>query len=157
MQGVGELEESILRNRREREQRAKINRKRKRDNMKEFLDLPGVYDTPTPESLEHAVGVRNEAKRIKRTLHSGVHNSEPLYPLGKDKGTVVAPESSETPEKSHIRNSGVLDSPQSSPARSDEEETPVQDELRLGEEGWKERYYNQKFNVGLNDDEFRTK
>lgn len=31
------------------------------------------------------------------------------------------------------------------------------DDVRLGEKGWKERYYRAKFNVDVNDVEFRRK
>jgi len=38
----------------------------------------------------------------------------------------------------------------------DEEEEEVLDEVRLGEEGWRDRYYRSKFNRDLNDSEFMS-
>ncbi|RDD44675.1 5'-3' exoribonuclease 2 [Trichoplax sp. H2] len=41
--------------------------------------------------------------------------------------------------------------------QKDEKEDEVVDEIRLGEEGWKERYYLNKFQVSTEDEEFRGK
>nr|KAI8740342.1 5'-3' exoribonuclease 2 [Biomphalaria glabrata] len=38
---------------------------------------------------------------------------------------------------------------------SDEEEKEAPDDVRLWEDGWKDRYYKSKFNVDVNDQEFR--
>ena len=35
------------------------------------------------------------------------------------------------------------------------EEPELPDEVRLGEEGWKERYYNHKFKVSASDESFK--
>ena len=44
-----------------------------------------------------------------------------------------------------------------SPHQEEEEDAEPDDDVRLWEDGWKERYFRAKFNVSMKDYEFRRK
>lgn len=72
---------------------------------------------------------RETAKKLKTTLHSDVSHASYV-------------KTSEQPK------------PQSNQSDSDEE-SKIPDYVKLGEEGWKDRYFLQKFHVSDSDEEFR--
>ena len=77
---------------------------------------------------------RGAAKKLKANLQAEAKDSS--YVKASEKRSTESPKSEKKKEES-----------------DDEEELP--DVVKLGEDGWKERYYLQKFHVSASDPQFR--
>mmetsp|Transcript_1572 Transcript_1572/g.5540 ORF Transcript_1572/g.5540 Transcript_1572/m.5540 type:complete len:1005 (-) Transcript_1572:62-3076(-) len=142
MHEVGKLEDGILRRMRRGHLRQKENQKRRKErevlraqNTRELGKRPhsSAFQTPTPADMQSEVN-RDKAKRLRASLHGA--------PAPPPKETSSSPTTAPDPPVV------VREAPK-------EEEPELPDEVRLGEEGWKERYYNHKFKVSSNDQEFK--
>lgn len=154
MQAVGVAEDNIFRKRKEDDENFKRRMKEKKKRMKMEQDRPAYLTSGqfAPQALgrggrpEAVHNARNQAfnMRVQAMEH---HNRDAAQSL-----------------KAMMRNGGNSSAGPSSDQRgvkrkaddSDSEPEP-EDNVRLWEEGWKQRYYKTKFDVDVTDDEFRKK
>jgi len=164
MEEIGRLENSILVERRQRIQRAKKRererKKRQRDEEQMFLDMKQEAES-------------GERKRIKRfeedsppkanvQQDKAESNSEAAAALkkqlfGKDQPPEKEQSTSAAVPVGDIRSStaaykAAIEAHGKPPSDNVEDEIP--DDVRLGDPGWKERYYKLKFNVELTNSDF---
>ncbi|KAH7036342.1 exoribonculease Dhp1 [Macrophomina phaseolina] len=90
-------------------------------------------------------GAGEEAPAQESDAPTGDVTATPPSALGKRKAEILEEDESSTPG----RNTPVEDSPAAKPAE------PPQDDVRMWEEGYADRYYEQKFHVDPKDIEFR--
>ncbi|XP_044145788.1 5'-3' exoribonuclease 2 [Bufo gargarizans] len=134
MLAVGEVEDSIFKKRKEDDENFKRRQKDKKKRMKGGHNRPAF--TPTGQFAPQALG-RNM--------------STP--------NTIVNPRQAAFQMRMHDSNPGNTQSPAGTKRKaedSDSEPEP-EDNIRLWEDGWKQRYYKKKFDVDVSDENFRRK
>uniref|UniRef100_A0AAQ5Y6X6 5'-3' exoribonuclease n=1 Tax=Amphiprion ocellaris TaxID=80972 RepID=A0AAQ5Y6X6_AMPOC len=141
MQAVGVAEDNIFKKRKEDDENFKRRNKEKRRRMKQ----QGPAYLTTGQFAPHALGRRDRPEAVHNARHQA-------YDMRMQHNKV--------PMKSPI-NTGPSDSTESRGVKrkaedSDSEPEP-EDNVRLWEEGWKQRYYKTKFDVDATDDDFRRK
>lgn len=154
MQELGEVEDQIFKKRREDELDFRRRNKEKKKRMRRTNDkpryIPGGMFSPTPlgrgSSPAVMSNVRQEAANMRRQNFSSQSG-------GRNYESVNAADAL----KAMMRN----DSPESrgqkrQAAEMDEDSDPEpEDEVKLWEDGWKDRYYKSKFDVDDDDIAFR--
>uniref|UniRef100_A0AAQ5Z816 5'-3' exoribonuclease n=1 Tax=Amphiprion ocellaris TaxID=80972 RepID=A0AAQ5Z816_AMPOC len=138
MQAVGVAEDNIFKKRKE-DDNFKRRNKEKRRRMKQ----QGPAYLTTGQFAPHALGRRDRPEAVHNARHQAYdmrmqHNKVPM-----------------------VSSAGPSDSTESRGVKrkaedSDSEPEP-EDNVRLWEEGWKQRYYKTKFDVDATDDDFRRK
>lgn len=160
---LGEQEDEIFRMRKEDEDRQKERNKRrkhdarqKRDNLMRAMESAAVTAVQASHrsaadpsrggsAYERARGSQHSNKAaaaaLRASLMGGGH-------AGRDGGASESQGSTgaATPSKGEKRK-----------AEDDDEETQIPDDVRLHEDGWKERYYQTKFGVSASDKPFVDK
>ncbi|KAJ1155739.1 hypothetical protein NDU88_008468 [Pleurodeles waltl] len=145
MQAVGEVEDNIFKKRKQDDENFRRRNKEKRKRMKREQERPSFM--PSGQFAPQALGMRNNhgtqainnprqtafQMRMQNTTPSGSPN------------TSFNSDGSPSP-------SGVKRKPED----SDSDPEP-EDNIRLWEEGWKQRYYKNKFDVDATDEKFRRK
>ncbi|XP_015251166.1 PREDICTED: 5'-3' exoribonuclease 2 [Cyprinodon variegatus] len=156
MQAVGVAEDNIFKKRKEDDENFKRRNKEKRKRMK--AEQQGPAYLTSGQFAPQALGRRDRPEPVQNARHQAYgmrmqsaeqHNKDAAQSL-----------------KSMMRNggrssAGVSDGPDSRGAKrkaedSDSEPEP-EDNVRLWEEGWKQRYYKTKFDVDVSDEGFRKK
>lgn len=129
---IGSLEDQILINRRQKEQQDRERRQRRKQQQNQ-REQGREQQRRSIESLMAPPRVSNHsvADAYRTALLTGVI---PAYP------DVPAPPKALT---------------RSSTGGDDDDDEPL-DEVRLGEEGWKARYYKNKFDIALEDEQGRA-
>uniref|UniRef100_A0A098M1Z1 5'-3' exoribonuclease n=1 Tax=Hypsiglena sp. JMG-2014 TaxID=1550645 RepID=A0A098M1Z1_9SAUR len=146
MLAVGEVEDSIFKKRKDDEENFRRRQKEKRKRMKrEPHTMLGGQFTPQPLG------------RGNRSCHQPIINPrQTIYEMRmQDRQSTtpsVSPNSSFTSDGTPSPAGGIKRKKED----SDSEPEP-EDNVRLWEAGWKQRYYKNKFDVDINDKKFRRK
>ncbi|XP_055377529.1 5'-3' exoribonuclease 2 homolog [Condylostylus longicornis] len=161
MDDLGSVEDTIFRERQRREENFKAREKAKKRRMESqvpnFANMHNSQFAPTPlgKGITPAPiqNARQEAANFRRM--DMVETSQYNKPIEKDGKAAL--EALLRPSKSLKRKSDEIDEKQQPETVEEEEEEDYQenDEVRLWEEGFKDRYYESKFDVGPDNINFR--
>ncbi|XP_035278661.1 5'-3' exoribonuclease 2 isoform X1 [Anguilla anguilla] len=155
MQAVGVAEDNIFKKRKEDDEGFKRRMKEKKKRMKAEQRpsfMPGGQFAP------HALGGRDRPQAVQNARHAAFD----MRMQGRDQQNKDAAQSL----KAMMRNgnqssagpSGALDGKGMKRKADDSDSEPEpEDNVRLWEEGWKQRYYKNKFDVDVTDEAFRRK
>ncbi|XP_007421458.1 5'-3' exoribonuclease 2 isoform X1 [Python bivittatus] len=146
MLAVGEVEDSIFKKRKDDEENFKRRQKEKRKRMKreQHSMLGGQY---TPQPLGR--GNRSSHQPISNPRHTAY---EMRMQDRQNTTPSVSPNSSFTSDGTPSPAGGIKRK-----AEDSDSEPEPEDNVRLWEAGWKQRYYKNKFDVDVNDKKFRRK
>uniref|UniRef100_A0A3Q3LF50 5'-3' exoribonuclease n=1 Tax=Mastacembelus armatus TaxID=205130 RepID=A0A3Q3LF50_9TELE len=156
MQAVGVAEDNIFRKRKEDDEHFKRRMKEKRKRMK--AEQQGPAYLTTGQFAPQALGRRDQPEPVQNARHqaynmrmqsSEQHNkdaAQSLKALMRNGGNTSAGPSNSADSRGVKRKAEDSDS-----------EPEPEDNVRLWEEGWKQRYYKTKFDVDVTDDDFRQK
>ncbi|KAM4772542.1 5'-3' exoribonuclease 2 [Rhinophrynus dorsalis] len=133
MLAVGEVEDSIFKKRKEDDESFKRRQKEKRKRMKREQQPSYV---PTGQFAPHALG------RGNRSMPDTISNPrQAAYEMRMQNMNSTDKSAGGTKRK----------------AEDSDSEPEPEDNIRLWEEGWKQRYYKNKFDVDATDEKFRRK
>ncbi|XP_037541967.1 5'-3' exoribonuclease 2 [Nematolebias whitei] len=149
MQAVGVAEDNIFKKRKEDDENFKRRNKEKRKRMK--AEQQGPAFLTSGQFTPHALGRRDRPDPVQNAryqaynmrMHSNMDAAQSLKATMKNGGNSSAGSS---------EGRGMKRKPED----SDSEPEP-EDNVRLWEDGWKQRYYRTKFDVDATDEEFRKK
>ncbi|XP_056150312.1 5'-3' exoribonuclease 2 [Lampris incognitus] len=154
MNAVGVAEDNIFKKRKDDDESFKRRMKEKRKRMK--LERQGPAYLTTGQFAPHALGGRDGPQAV----HNPRHQAYDMRMQNREQHNKDAAQSL----KAMMRNGGKpgpSDGMESRGVKRKEEdsdsEPEPEDNVRLWEEGWKQRYYKNKFDVDVNDDDFRRK
>uniref|UniRef100_A0AAQ6AP87 5'-3' exoribonuclease n=1 Tax=Amphiprion ocellaris TaxID=80972 RepID=A0AAQ6AP87_AMPOC len=128
MQAVGVAEDNIFKKRKEDDENFKRRNKEKRRRMK--AEQQGPAYLTTGQFAPHALGRRDRPEAVHNARHQA-------YDMRMHDST----------ESRGVKRK----------AEDSDSEPEPEDNVRLWEEGWKQRYYKTKFDVDATDDDFRRK
>nr|XP_040016928.1 5'-3' exoribonuclease 2 isoform X2 [Gasterosteus aculeatus aculeatus] len=136
MQAVGVAEDNIFKKRKEDDEGFKRRMKEKRKRMK---DQRGPAYMTTGQFAPQALGRRGRPEAVENARHQAFdmrmqHNKSSAGPSGGADGRGMKRKAED----------------------SDSEPEP-EDNVRLWEDGWKQRYFKNKFDVDVSDEDFRKK
>ncbi|XP_069579796.1 5'-3' exoribonuclease 2 isoform X2 [Brachyistius frenatus] len=137
MQAVGVAEDNIFKKRKDDDENFKRRNKEKKKRMK--AERQGPAYLTTGQFTPHALGRRDRPEAVQNARHQAFdmrmqHN------------------------KSSAGPSDSLDSKGMKRKADDSDSEPEpEDNVRLWEDGWKQRYYKTKFDVDVTDEDFRRK
>ncbi|XP_041831741.1 5'-3' exoribonuclease 2 isoform X2 [Melanotaenia boesemani] len=155
MQAVGVAEDNIFKKRKEDDENFKRRNKEKRKRMK--AERQGPAFLTTGQFAPQALGRRDQPNPVQNARHqayemrmnSEQHNknaAQSLKAMMRNGGNLSAGPSDSSDKRGVKRK----------PEDSDSEPEP-EDNVRLWEDGWKQRYYKTKFDVDVTDEDFRKK
>ncbi|XP_056337408.1 5'-3' exoribonuclease 2 isoform X2 [Danio aesculapii] len=139
MQAVGVAEDNIFKKRKEDDESFKRRMKDKKKRMKAEQRpsfLPGGQFAP------HALGGRDRPMAVQNARHAAFEMRMQGNQRNQGSG-----ESSDSMDNRGVKRK----------ADDSDSEPEPEDNVRLWEDGWKQRYYKNKFDVDATDDEFRKK
>ncbi|GIY73128.1 5'-3' exoribonuclease 2 [Caerostris darwini] len=155
MTDLGDVEDEIFKRRQESELSFRARQKDRKKRMKMNRDdrpawTPGGQFSPmsasrTPSPVQNP---RQEAYQMRMSSSSSPANQNSRQKLE----SMLRPENSDADS-----SSGVLGMKRQKEESESEEEPEPEDDVKLWEDGWKERYYEVKFKVDREDIEFRHK
>ncbi|KAM8725999.1 5'-3' exoribonuclease 2 [Acanthopagrus schlegelii] len=157
MQAVGVAEDNIFKKRKEDDEGFKRRMKEKKKRMKMDQQRGPAYMT-TGQFAPHALGRRDRPEAVQNARHQAFdmrmqsreqHNKDAAQSL---KATMRNGGNSSAGTSDSADNRGVKRK-----AEDSDSEPEPEDNVRLWEEGWKQRYYKTKFDVDVTDDDFRQK
>ncbi|XP_054857477.1 5'-3' exoribonuclease 2-like [Eublepharis macularius] len=143
MLAVGEVEDSIFKKRKDDEENFKRRQKEKRKRMKrEQHSMAGGQFTPQPLG------------RGNRSSHQPISNPrQTAFEMRmQDRQNTTPSSSPNTSFTSNDTPGGIKRK-----AEDSDSEPEPEDNIRLWEAGWKQRYYKNKFDVDVSDKKFRRK
>lgn len=152
---LGEAEDEIFKKRRNmdvemkrREQERKKRQRRWNDDVKPRYQLGGQF---APSAIGDIVTPVNKAHQTVQELRqTAMKFSSPVQNRSNQDAAAALKSQIATGQSGDQR--GVK---RKSDAMEPEQEEEAHDEVKLWEDGWKDRYYQSKFGVGSNDIEFR--
>jgi 5'-3' exoribonuclease 2 len=167
MTELGTVEDEIFKSRREKDLHFK---QKARDRKRAAKRARSMYDNPayTPQgqfapsplsaSPSPIINPRQEAYQMRQLSMSAAANLRAQLKGGPAKISGEGNSSSQTPSEPPAAANGATVTPITGPRKrqredSDSESEP-EDEVRLWEDGWKDRYYSNKFGVPSKDEEF---
>ncbi|KAB0406222.1 hypothetical protein E2I00_018434 [Balaenoptera physalus] len=145
MLAVGEVEDSIFKKRKDDEDSFRRRQKEKRKRMKRDQPSfsPGGILTP------HALGSRNSpGSQVAHNPRQAAYEMR----MQNNSSPSVSPNASFTSDGSPSPRGGIKRK-----AEDSDSEPEPEDNVRLWEAGWKQRYYKNKFDVDAADEKFRRK
>ncbi|XP_068454828.1 5'-3' exoribonuclease 2 isoform X2 [Clinocottus analis] len=153
MQAVGVAEDNIFKKRKEDDEGFKRRMKEKKKRMKAEQQRGPAHMT-TGQFAPHALGRRDRPEAVQNARHQAAdmrmqHNKDAAQSLKaslKNGGNASAGTSSGADNRGVKRKADDSDS-----------EPEPEDDVRLWEDGWKQRYYKTKFDVDVEDEDFRKK
>uniref|UniRef100_G1KEH8 5'-3' exoribonuclease n=1 Tax=Anolis carolinensis TaxID=28377 RepID=G1KEH8_ANOCA len=146
MLAVGEVEDSIFKKRKDDEENFKRRQKEKRKRMKrEQHSMAGGQFTPQPLGR----GNRSSHQPISNPRHTAY---EMRMQDRQNTTPSASPNTSFTSDGTPSPAGGIKRK-----AEDSDSEPEPEDNVRLWEAGWKQRYYKNKFDVDVNDKKFRHK
>ncbi|EHB18833.1 5'-3' exoribonuclease 2 [Heterocephalus glaber] len=145
MLAVGEVEDSIFKKRKDDEDSFRRRQKEKRKRMKR--DQPAF--TPSGILTPHALGSRNSpGSQVSSNPRQAAYEMR----MQTNSSPSVSPNTSFTSDGSPSPLGGIKRK-----AEDSDSEPEPEDNVRLWEAGWKQRYYKNKFDVDAADEKFRRK
>ncbi|KAG7220560.1 hypothetical protein INR49_017997 [Caranx melampygus] len=156
MQAVGVAEDNIFKKRKEDDESFKRRMKEKRKRMK--AEQQGPAYLTTGQFAPQALGRRDRPEPV----HNARHQAYDMRMQSREQHNKDAAQSL----KAMMRNGGNTSAGPSDGADSrgvkrkaedSDSEPEPEDNVRLWEEGWKQRYYKTKFDVDVTDEDFRKK
>nr|XP_043905512.1 5'-3' exoribonuclease 2 isoform X2 [Solea senegalensis] len=155
MQAVGVAEDNIFKKRKEDDESFKRRMKDKKKRMK--AEQRGPAYLTTGQFAPQALGRRDRPDAVQNARHQAYdmrmqreqHNmdaAQSLKAMMKNGGNSSAGTSDSADNRGVKRKAGDSDS-----------EPEPEDNVRLWEDGWKQRYYKTKFDVDVSDEDFRKK
>ncbi|XP_045917520.1 5'-3' exoribonuclease 2 isoform X3 [Micropterus dolomieu] len=152
MQAVGVAEDNIFKKRKEDDEGFKRRMKEKRKRMK--AEKQGPAYLTTGQFAPQALGRRDRPEAVQNARHqaydmrmqSNKDAAQSLKAMMRNGGNSSAGPSDSTDGRGVKRKAEDSDS-----------EPEPEDNVRLWEEGWKQRYYKTKFDVDVSDEDFRRK
>ncbi|XP_028461434.1 5'-3' exoribonuclease 2 isoform X2 [Perca flavescens] len=152
MQAVGVAEDNIFKKRKEDDEGFKRRMKEKRKRMK--AEQRGPAYMTTGQFAPQALGRRDRPEAVQNARHQAYdmrmqHNKDAaqfLKATMKNGGNPSAGASGSADNRAMKRKAEDSDS-----------EPEPEDNVRLWEDGWKQRYYKTKFDVDVEDEDFRKK
>lgn len=152
MQAVGVAEDNIFKKRKEDEENFKRRNKEKRKRMK--AEHQGPAYLTTGQFAPQALGRRDRPEAVHNARHqaydmrmqSNMNAAQSLKAMIKNGGNQSSAGPSDGAERGTKRKAEDSDS-----------EPEPEDNVRLWEDGWKQRYYKTKFDVDVTDEDFRRK
>ncbi|TKS75349.1 5'-3' exoribonuclease 2 [Collichthys lucidus] len=156
MQAVGVAEDNIFKKRKEDDESFKRRMKEKRKRAKQAERGP-AYMT-TGQFAPQALGRRDRPEAVQNARHQAYdmrmqsreqHNKDAAQSL---KATMRNGGNSSAGPSDSSDNRGVKRK-----AEDSDSEPEPEDNVRLWEDGWKQRYYRTKFDVDVTDEDFRRK
>uniref|UniRef100_A0A3B4UJ60 5'-3' exoribonuclease n=1 Tax=Seriola dumerili TaxID=41447 RepID=A0A3B4UJ60_SERDU len=156
MQAVGVAEDNIFKKRKEDDEGFKRRMKEKRKRMK--AEQQGPAYLTTGQFAPQALGRRDRPEPVQNARHQAYdmrmqsreqHNKDAAQSL---KAMMRNGGNSSAGPSDSADNRGVKRK-----AEDSDSEPEPEDNVRLWEEGWKQRYYKTKFDVDVSDDDFRKK
>ncbi|XP_073348976.1 5'-3' exoribonuclease 2 [Pagrus major] len=157
MQAVGVAEDNIFKKRKEDDEGFKRRMKEKKKRMKMDQQRGPAYMT-TGQFAPHALGRRDRPEAVQNARHQAYdmrmqsreqHNKDAAQSL---KAMIRNGGNSSAGTSDSADNRGVKRK-----AEDSDSEPEPEDNVRLWEEGWKQRYYKTKFDVDVSDEDFRRK
>ncbi|XP_066576846.1 5'-3' exoribonuclease 2 isoform X2 [Amia ocellicauda] len=155
MQAVGVAEDNIFKKRKEDDENFKRRMKEKKKRLK-AEQRPAFL--PSGQFAPQALGGRNAPKPIQNARHTAFD----MRMHGRDeqnrnaalslKATMKNGNQSPSGSGEAVEGKGVKRK-----AEDSDSEPEPEDNVRLWEEGWKQRYYKTKFDVDVSDESFRRK
>ncbi|XP_037305501.2 5'-3' exoribonuclease 2 isoform X1 [Pungitius pungitius] len=153
MQAVGVAEDNIFKKRKEDDEGFKRRMKEKRKRMKAQEQRGPAYMT-TGQFAPQALGRRDRPEAVQNARHQAFdmrmqHNKDAAQSLKasiKNGGNASAGPSGGADARGTKRKNEDSDS-----------EPEPEDNVRLWEDGWKQRYFKNKFDVDVSDEDFRKK
>nr|XP_006008052.2 PREDICTED: 5'-3' exoribonuclease 2 isoform X1 [Latimeria chalumnae] len=164
MQAVGEVEDNIFKKRKEDDENFKRRQKEKRKRMKRVNERPAFI--PTGQFAPQALGRRGSNPQAIQNPRQAAYE---MRMQARDQQNMNAASSLKAmfrngPSPSGSRDTSFTSDGSPSPggikrkAENDSDSEPEpEDNIRLWEEGWKQRYYKNKFDVDISDEKFRHK
>lgn len=153
MQAVGVAEDNIFKKRKEDDENFKRRNKEKRKRMKAEQQRPAFMTTG--QFAPQALGRRDRPEPVQNARYQAYDmRMQSAEQHNKDAAQSL---------KSLMRNGGkpsagdVTDRGAKRKAEDSDSEPEPEDNVRLWEEGWKQRYYKTKFDVDVSDEGFRKK
>ncbi|XP_040920788.1 5'-3' exoribonuclease 2 [Toxotes jaculatrix] len=156
MQAVGVAEDNIFRKRKEDDENFKRRMKEKRKRMK--MEQQGPAFLTTGQFAPQALGRRDRPEAVQNARHQAYnmrmqsreqHNKDAAQSL---KATMRNGGNSSAGPSDSAESRGVKRK-----AEDSDSEPEPEDNVRLWEQGWKQRYYKTKFDVDVTDEDFRRK
>ncbi|XP_052699520.1 5'-3' exoribonuclease 2-like [Crassostrea angulata] len=151
MSDLGEVEDEIFKRRRDTELEFRRRNKQRKEREKRFSQgprwTPGGQFAPQPVGHSHSgpSAVSNPRQEAARGRMDTMRDSANKNAAAELKAMMT---------KDDQRGEKRKAEDQSKPNDEEEDEEPA-DEVRLWEDGWKDRYYSSKFGVDGSDQEFR--
>uniref|UniRef100_A0A8B9G9U8 5'-3' exoribonuclease n=1 Tax=Amazona collaria TaxID=241587 RepID=A0A8B9G9U8_9PSIT len=145
MLAVGEVEDSIFKKRKDDDDNFKRRQKEKRKRMKR--DQPSFI--PGGQFSPQALGNRSSPQAISNPRQAAF---EMRMHDRQNSTTSSSANTSLTPDSSPSLAGGIKRK-----AEDSDSEPEPEDNIRLWETGWKQRYYKNKFDVDASDEKFRRK
>uniref|UniRef100_A0A8C4TMR0 5'-3' exoribonuclease n=1 Tax=Falco tinnunculus TaxID=100819 RepID=A0A8C4TMR0_FALTI len=145
MLAVGEVEDSIFKKRKDDDDNFKRRQKEKRKRMKR--DQPSFI--PGGQFSPQALGNRSSPQAISNPRQAAF---EMRMHDRQNSTTSSSPNTSLTSDGSPSLTGGIKRK-----AEDSDSEPEPEDNIRLWETGWKQRYYKNKFDVDASDEKFRRK
>eukprot|EP00105_Crassostrea_gigas_P029751 XP_011451785.1 PREDICTED: 5'-3' exoribonuclease 2 [Crassostrea gigas] len=151
MSDLGEVEDEIFKRRRDTELEFRRRNKQRKEREKRFSQgprwTPGGQFAPQPVGHSHSgpSAISNPRQEVAKGRMDTMRDSANKNAAAELKAMMT---------KDDQRGEKRKAEDQSKPNDEEEEEEPA-DEVRLWEDGWKDRYYSSKFGVDGSDQEFR--
>ncbi|XP_016519821.1 5'-3' exoribonuclease 2 isoform X2 [Poecilia formosa] len=155
MQAVGVAEDNIFKKRKEDDENFKRRNKEKRKRMK--AEQQGPAFMTSGQFAPQALGRRDRPEPV----HNARYQAYDMRMQSVEQHNKDAAQSLKSMMRNGGRSSaGVSDGTDRGVKRKNEDsdsEPEPEDNVRLWEDGWKQRYYKTKFDVDVSDDGFRKK
>jgi len=151
MRAIGRMEDNIFKRRREDECRRRIRdekRKQHNRNRRQFGD--GARNAPAERGIQAPQALTQE-QRGQQVAKSA---REIRQEAAKARLEAAKHEDSQT---DNVKLSALAKARQKMVRANDNSAMDAEDEVRLYEDGWKDRYFRTKFDVSADDTEFRRK
>uniref|UniRef100_A0A674NSH5 5'-3' exoribonuclease n=1 Tax=Takifugu rubripes TaxID=31033 RepID=A0A674NSH5_TAKRU len=141
MQAVGVAEDNIFKKRKEDD----VSFKRRMREKKKRMKQRGPAYLTTGQFTPHALGGRNQPEAVQNARHQAYEmRKQSMERNNKVQGLCTS--------SVHTESRGAKRK-----AEDSDSEPEPEDNVRLWEEGWKQRYYKNKFDVDVMDEDFRKK
>ena len=137
MQNIGKMEDEIFKNRHNRETSFRKRNKQKRAEEKARQDAAKRWGLQGEELV-------NPGQNIPQHLKTRMNQRQGLQDPNNQGTSQEGDDNPNTPFANALRKKKQL-----------REEKEPDDSVKLHEQGWKERYYQQKFNVSSKDENFK--